>query len=215
MAFSINPWLIAGELIRAAKKTLRRKEEKHMNKKLICLTLALVMLCMATLALATSSKTGDDMIYVSYVGYEDDDAGAGTCTEHFNLLKETTIQRALIKAISAKKYPADYFGRAGVAAVLPAGFNLNKLVMNELHVYTLCDCALGNLTLTFVFPTEYKVGTAVVVMFGIVGADGVSVEWTALKGEVVAGGGVRVTIPAELLAKASKYKVVIAILSEV
>ena len=74
------------------------------------------------------------------------------------------------------------------------------------------SAGMGDVIAPFQFATVYQEGQPVVAMFGFVGADGV-VEWHVLQAEVVAGGIVNVTIPADLALRMTTETTVLAILN--
>ena len=179
-----------------------------MYKKMVSFALVLVMLCMASLALATGpSITTDDLTYVEY---ETDD---GT-TESEAVPARTAEAQAQLDAIAAfvasGKPVYEYFVglKSAIAALLPGNYDLSKLEMNELISFDLT----GAPNMDFTFATKYAPGTKVVGMMGIVQADG-SVKWIALKATVLGNGAVKVQFPKAALEAAQGKQVMLAILS--
>lgn len=106
-----------------------------------------------------------------------------------------------------------------IALLLPQGFDLSTLVMNELvtiEPFFYSD-ELGDVLATFAFPTEYREDQIVVAVIGIYDDNG-NVEWIPLKAETVkdANGriGVQIQFTQEALVKASDKPFALAILSD-
>ena len=184
-------------------------------KKLLGIMLALTLTFAIGAAYATPSKTASDL----------------TQTGNTNLLTVvvyvTTSQAsvaaadAVVTDIAAKAAAgvtaAGFFGealQADIAAAFPAGKDLATLVVNELVPLAISGYAdgMGDVLTPFQFATVYQVGQIVVPVLGFVGADGV-VEWHVLKAEVVAGGIVNITFPADLALRMMSETTVLAILN--
>ena len=174
-----------------------------MYKKMVSFALVLVMLCMASLALATGpSRTTDDLTYVTT------ESGTEAVPER---TPEAQAQLDAIAAFVASGKPVyEYFVglKSAIAALLPGNYDLSKLEMNELISFDLT----GAPNMDFTFATKYAPGTKVVGMMGIVQADG-SVKWIALKATVLGNGAVKVQFPKAALAEAQGKQVMLAILS--
>lgn len=115
----------------------------------------------------------------------------------------------------------NFFGddvKAKLAALLPAGFDLESLTVTELVPMSLAGAATadGELKVEMEFATEFKPGDVVVPIAGVFGSDG-EVTWIPLEGNVVTRGGkavVEVTFPPEALAAIGDGSFVMGVLSE-
>ena len=184
-------------------------------KRLLGIMLALALTIAVGAAYATPSKTASDLtqtgntnipgvvVYVS-TSQASVDAAAAVVTD-------------MAAKAAAGVTAVGFFGealQADIAAALPAGTDLSALAVNELVPVALSGYAagMGDVVVPFQFATVYQEGQPVVAMLGFVGADGV-VEWHVLQAEVVAGGIVNVTIPADLALRMTTETTVLAILN--
>ena len=121
--------------------------------------------------------------------------------------------------------PIEYFAedvQAAVAALLPEGFDLKTLELNEFVTVDQSGYtdAIGDVTAYFEFATPYALGQKLVMLLGFYSGekdaqDNYEVEWVALAAEVQEDGLVAVTIPAECMVKMQTSKAVAAaVLSE-
>jgi len=162
-----------------------RKGENNMHKKLICLSLALMMLMSGAVFAEAPSIIVSDTYSVS-----------GNNDQLFiTIVEMTQAARDKLKDIGAFIADGgsliDFFGedvREAVAELLPPGFDLTTLVMNELISieFTVYDWDADEIVKYFTFPTEYEDGIAIVALIGIVLEDG-EVVWVALETEVENG----------------------------
>ncbi len=181
----------------------------------IMLALALALTVAVGAAYATPSKTASDLTQI------------GPTNSPGVVVNVTTIQAsvdaaaAVVTDIAAKTTAgvtaAGFFGealQADIAAAFPAGKDLATLVVNELAPLAISGYAagMGAVIAPFQFATVYQAGQTVVPMLGFVGADGV-VEWHVLQAEVVAGGIVNITFPADLALRMISEITVLAILN--
>ncbi|MCL2811150.1 MAG: hypothetical protein FWD25_04580 [Clostridia bacterium] len=158
-----------------------------MNKKLICLVLAMVMLCAAPLTFATAAKSPPGTPRTQAVLGAADQLSATV----IGLTAAAQTELAEIAAFTAANVPViGYFGdavKAAVAALLPAGFDVESLVMHDFDLIALTgmDPSFNDFAQPFVYGTAYPDGANIVALLGIEGGSGV--EWVALKAEVVNG----------------------------
>lgn len=167
-----------------------------MYKKLFSLALALMMLCMASMAMAAPSKTTSDLTS------SDDGIAVSNSTSYDEQLED--IYAAIQNGVKA----ADLFGRSAIANVL-SGVNLDTLVLNEFISVNLEGVGSGNKD--FTFATPFKNNAKVVAVLGILNADG-SVTWIPLKA-TVANGVVKINFTKAALAAAAGHQLFLAVLS--
>jgi len=184
-----------------------------MNKKLICLVLAMVMLCAAPMAFANSPQSPDAKTTVKSSG----GSGSGTLTDTLavTLVPLSASAEAVLAAIGGFPNAIDYFDAAvqsAIAALLPAGFDLNSLVMNEFQSLAISgfQTGSGDYGVSFTFATAYPNGAILVALVGIESGSGV--VWTPLKAEVF-NGVVTVYFTQQVLAALSGRTAMLAILS--
>ncbi len=192
-----------------------------MNKKLVCVLLAVAMLCMSSVAFAAvPSKTTEDMAATVSVAST---TGVAVAAEFVvTTVEETEDATAELKAIadftaSKNVAPIQYFAeevKAEAAALLPEGFDMDKLVMNEFAPLTVekYDAAYGDVEVTMSFATKYTADQALVAMVGV--QNGETVDWTAQSAEATAEGFVKVTFSQDVLSQVETGSAMIAILSE-
>ncbi len=184
-----------------------------MNKKIVCLALALMMICSASFAFATGSRTTSDLTSgTGVLGATD----SNVLVEPVDLTPGAQALRDAIAAAVAGAPAAKFFTedvQAKIAALLPAGFDLTTLEMLELVSVTISNYEEGaeNIPWLFKFATAYPDGANVVAMFGVI--DGATTTWFPLKAEV-AGGEVKIAFTPEALIAGQGKDVVLAILSE-
>ena len=156
-------------------------------KKLACLLLTLALLCAATLALATASKTTDDLTTVTRVRPTADDEGVlGAIEELAHILlvpladmtPEAAEQHtALLAELAVSVPPIAFFGEDILAAITetwpdmdPANLMLHELIqMIALLDERLADDLTDTLVATCAFPTQYAPGQRIVVLIGVPG----------------------------------------------
>ena len=158
-----------------------------MNKKLICLVLAMVMLCMAPLAYAaTSPDTAAKTTPKS-------GSSTATVTEPLSVTAVGLTAAAQGVLAEIKTFDGDdieFFGadvKAAVAALLPAGSDLSALKVLEFSSIALTgfDPYYGDVVVDFVFAAKFPDGAPIVALLGFETATGV--EWMTLKAEVING----------------------------
>ncbi len=187
-----------------------------MNKKLVGLVLALVMLTVTSLAFASPSKTTTDL----------GRATGGTTTTGGTLPLNVTVlttglaaqaasdELAAIAGFTQQGAPLiEYFDpavQAAIGALLPQGFDAKGLGMNELLPISVTGTVTGGAILSFEFATQYQEGQTLVAMVGV--RSGGTVTWYPLPAEVV-GGVVRVHFTQEVLEKMQTGTAMLAILS--
>lgn len=169
-----------------------------MYKKLLSLALALVMLGMASMAMAAPSITTGGLTT------SDSDV---IVTDNYDDNYQNQLA-AINNAVQSGTNLADFFGRSAIANVLP-GVNLDTLVLNEFISVSLEGVGSGNKD--FKFATPFKNNAKIVVVVGIVGADG-SITWIPLKA-TVANGVVKINFTKAALAAAAGNQVFLAVLS--
>ena len=184
-------------------------------KKLLGIMLALVLTVAVGAAYATPSKTASDLTQVGTASIPGVVAYVASSQAGVNAAAAVVTDMAA-KA-TAGVTAAGFFGealQADIAAAFPAGKDLATLVVNELAPLAISGYAagMGDVIAPFQFATVYQVGQTVVPMLGFVGADGV-VEWHVLQAEVVAGGIVNITFPADLALRMMSETTVLAILN--
>ena len=184
-------------------------------KKLLGIMLALALTVAVGAAYATPSKTASDLTQVGTASIPGVVAYVASSQAGVNAAAAVVTDMAA-KA-TAGVTAAGFFGealQADIAAALPAGTDLSALAVNELVPVALSGytAGMGDVVVPFQFATVYQEGQPVVAMLGFVGADGV-VEWHVLQAEVVAGGIVNVTIPADLALRMTTETTVLAILN--
>lgn len=183
-----------------------------MNKKLMSMILVVMLLCVSVSALAAGSKTTGNLVTTTTTTAE-------TTTIPVTVATTTkAVQEQLdevSKFVAANGKVVDYFGetaKAEVAALLPAGTDVEKLTMNEMFAVNIdAKAATGTVTQSFLLPSSYKDGQAVVVMMGYTDKNGVK-QWKALKAQVV-NGKLVVTFPGDVLANVTS-DATLAVLSE-
>ena len=184
-------------------------------KKLLGIMLALALTVAIGAAYATPSKTASDLTQIGTASIPGVVAYVASSQAGVNAAAAVVTDMAA-KA-TAGVTAAGFFGealQADIAAALPAGTDLSALAVNELIPVALggYTAGMGDVVVPFQFATVYQEGQPVVAMLGFVGADGV-VEWHVLQAEVVAGGVVNITFPADLALRMTTETTVLAILN--
>lgn len=188
-----------------------------MVRKWISAGLILVLVCTAVAAYgATPSKTTNDLLSIQKTvladGSEDDGLVGVAETPSTAALKSFTE----ISAFVAEKQPvAEYFPaevQQEIAALIPTGADAAQLTMSEYVDLTLDEyqAAMGDVTCTFSFATQFSANQTVIAMLGYVDAQG-NVVWLAVPATLV-DGMLQITFPADWLLKAG-HDIVLAILS--
>lgn len=190
-----------------------------MNKKLVCLALALLLtLGTTSLAFATvPSKTTSDLVkpvgVVSATGEPLPVAVSVPPPEAAQAATETlaSIAAFVQQGGSLVKF-FDQTVQDAITSLLPVGINAESLTMNEFLPIKIADydAAYGDITVSFEFATEYVDGQPIVAMVGI--KEGETVTWYAQKAEVVEG-VVRIYFTQDVLEKMQTGDVMLAILS--
>ena len=184
-------------------------------KKLLGIMLALALTVAVGAAYATPSKTALDLTQIGPTNLPG--VVANVATSQAGVDAAAAVVTDMAAKAAAGVTAAGFFGealQADIAAALPVGTDLSALAVNELVPVSLSSYAagMGDVVVPFQFATVYQEGQPVVAMLGFVGADGV-VEWHVLQAEVVAGGIVNVTIPADLALRMTTETTVLAILN--
>ena len=191
-----------------------------MNRKLISLVLVLALVMMASVALAAvPSKTTADLVKTGGIVSESgtalpSDFAIFVAAE--SVAANTELAKILAFVTAKNESVANYFNddvKAGIAALLPAGTDLSKLVMNEFFPIDAVkyDASYGNVAVTFQCATVYKDGQIIVALLGIINDSDASVTWMPLQAEAV-GGNVVIHFTPEAFAAMSNGTAVIAIL---
>ena len=184
-------------------------------KKLLGIMLVLALTVAVGAAYATPSKTASDLTQVGTASIPGVVAYVASSQAGVN------AAAAVVTDIAAKATAgvtaAGFFGetlQADIAAAFPAGKDLSTLVVNELVPLAISGYAagMGDVVAAFQFATYYQVGQVVAPVLGFVAADG-TVEWHVLQAEVVAGGIVNITFPADLALRMMSETTVLAILN--
>ena len=184
-------------------------------KKLLGIMLALALTVAVGAAYATPSKTASDLTQTGDTNLPG--VVVYVTTSQASVDAAAAVVMDMAAKATAGVTAAGFFGealQADIAAAFPAGKDLSTLVVNELAPLAISGYAagMGDVVVPFQFATVYQEGQPVVAMLGFVGADGV-VEWHVLQAEVVAGGIVNVTIPADLALRMTTETTVLAILN--
>ncbi|MDO4356664.1 MAG: hypothetical protein Q4E13_09165 [Clostridia bacterium] len=176
---------------------------------------------------AVLSKTTGDL--VSVVGVETENGGEGVESFDLDVIKLATDASyaqaeldAISQTINAQKAPIAYFGsevQEAIAALLPEGTDVEKLVMNEFAPLTAINYErmFGSAWMTCEFATKYASDQPVVAVVGVVIAEGDGeqvVEWTPLETKITTDGCVEIRFTEEVLPLVENGNAVIAILSE-
>ena len=163
-------------------------------KKVLSMFLVL-MLCLASAALAVPSKTTGDLITIEATaangGTFEIRAVKSTDADYAARIATCNAEIAKLKAAaSAVEYFGEVKDKNGNPVDLAAVLGTTDVKVNEFcaiiaHGY---ETSMGEVTLKIAFATPYAAGEQVVVLFGIVGANGV--EWTAYTGIGQEDGGI-------------------------
>lgn len=184
-------------------------------KKLLGIMLALTLTFAIGASYATPSKTASDLTQIGNTNLP------GVVVYVTTSQESVDAANAVMKEFAAKAAAgvtaAGFFGealQAVIAAAFPAGKDLSALAVNELAPLAISGYAagMGDVIAPFQFATVYQAGQTVVPLLGFVGADGV-VEWHVLQAEVVEGGIVNITFPADLALRMMSEITVLAILN--
>lgn len=194
-----------------------------------CVALFLTLMCMLSLlaipamAAAPSSTTGGMNQAVvpaetdTVISINADEASA----------ESKAAQKAEVEKLAAAESPIAYFTATaaikdpdGKEVDLAAMLGTEDVKVNELQPITITEYkkGSGDLTVTLTFATSYEKDEPVVIMIGIVTANGV--EWVALEGVGTNSnltenlGGINVTIPAELVEKIQNGTALVAVVSK-
>ena len=184
-------------------------------KKLLGIVLALALTVAVGAAYATPSKTASDL---TQIGSSNIPGVALTvATSQASVDAAAAVVTDMAAKAASGVTPAGFFGealQADIAAAFPAGKDLSTLVVNEMVPVSISGytAGMGDVVVPFQFATAYQEGQPVVAMLGFVGADGV-IEWHVLQAEVVAGGIVNITFPADLALRMMSEITVLAILN--
>ena len=157
-----------------------------MNKKLICLALAMVMLCAASTAFAASSIGGGDLTYTA-------PAKKKAPTTSFGDYDVPLASGAVISVLPSAEGVDDILAAVLAADSVGGFFGLaGELELAELIALTVSgyDPAVGAITQLFSFPTVLSGKVIAMVCVGS--------TWTQVAVEVV-GGSAKITFPQELL----------------
>ena len=184
-------------------------------KKLLGIMLALALTVAVGAAYATPSKTASDLTQVGTASIPG--VVAYVASSQAGVDAAAAVVTDMAAKATAGVTAAGFFGealQADIAAAFPAGKDLSALVVNELVPLAISGYAagMGDVIAPFQFATVYQAGQTVVPVLGFVGADGV-VEWHVLQAEVVAGGIVNITFPADLALRMMSEITVLAILN--
>lgn len=189
-----------------------------MNKRLVGLVLALVMLTMTSLAFATvPSKTTIDMVrFVRAASATGETLPLSVIVFPVEQVPEASAELASIAGFTKQGAPVvQYFDQSvqdALAPLLPEGFDATSLSLNEFVPIQVngYDSAYGDVAFFFEFPTGYAEGQPLVALLGIQGDAGVT--WFALKAEVVEG-LVKIYFTQDVLEKMQTSIVFLTILS--
>ncbi len=211
-----------------------------MNKKPLCLLLSLLMLCLSVSAFAAiPSKTTQDMAHVSRIDTKNSvpvgaafsfsfaNAAPATEAERIAVERKLAATQAELSAIYAfsvenQRPVIDYFGddiKAAAGLLLPEGFDMDTLAMNELVPLMIngYEEAYGDMTVYLEFATQYQPGQPLVALVGVVtGVDEQGqqiVEWVPLQAEATEDGLVKVDFPSDLIMKIQQGDAMLAVLS--
>ena len=188
-----------------------------MNKKLISLLLALVMLSTSVIALATTpSKTTKDLVKV-----EKTVASDGSSIDALIWVKETPSDTAIAQFAEISTFTAqnqaviDYYPedtKTAIYHLLPTNTDPTTLIMSEFVDLGIGDYQtnFGDVTSTFSFATEFKPGQTVIAMVGYADLEG-SIVWQALPVTAV-DGMLQITFPSDLMIKMG-HDAILSILS--
>ena len=157
--------------------------------------LLILMLCLASTAMAVPSKSTGDLIIIEATttnggdfylrpilptdaGYE---ARMATCNAEIAKLKDAT---------SVEDYFGSVVDKNGNEVDLAEALNTDNININEFCgiIAGNYEAAMGDVTLKISFATPYTPGEIVVVLFGIVNSN--DVEWTAYTGIGQEDGGI-------------------------
>lgn len=189
-----------------------------MTKKVIIVIVAAVLLLTVIPALAaTPSKTTEDLTRIVSVQSEDGNAGKALIyirTEPTEFAEETL--KAFMAYKNKNKIIADFFSaevQENMLKLLPADSDLKKMIMSEFVSLGIGDylASYGDITCTFLFPTNYKEKKPVIALLGYLDVNGATV-WDPLKTEVL-NGKLIIEFPSEMLTVVG-HDVVIAVLSD-
>ena len=176
-----------------------------MKKFALMLASALLVLSAASAMAAVPSKTTTDVTYVKSVETVKEDGK----TEAAGWDIDVTEDEAPV--IAKGKSAVSYFPeetQQSISALLPEGFKLENMTMNEFVTLTLTGDVdtLNDAKVTFTFTTKYTQDQHVVVVIGLY--DGTRdangqyvVTWIPLEAEVLENGDIAVVFPAEVIAQ--------------
>ncbi len=193
-----------------------------MKKRLSILLAVVLVLSMSSVALATvPSKTTADLVKV--IGVASSTGAALPVKVTIPTPEKSTVANDELMAIVTYTKQSgtslvSYFGQVvqdEIKALMPEGFGLDKLTMNEFLPLTLVDYKpeYSDLVCSFTFATVYTDGQPIVAMIGIKNES--TVTWFVQKAEVV-NGMVSISFTQDVLTKIQDAKgdFVLAILSE-
>lgn len=193
-----------------------------MRKRSIGLALALLILGTSSLAFATGvpSKTTQDMTtVVSIVSETGVELPPGFQIIPLVATESATRELAAIQSFvtTPNATVVQYFDvavREEIAKLLPEGFDLDTLSMNEFLPITVVNYeeSYGDVAATFQFATQYQEGQPVVALVGITDEVTGVVAWTVLKAEVV-DGLVKIHFTQDILLKIQSGDAMLAILN--
>ena len=188
-----------------------------MKKFALMLASALLVLSAASAMAAVPSKTTTDVTYVKSVETVKEDGKTEAAGWDIDVTEdEAPVIEEIAKIydwVAAKgKSAVSYFPeeiQQAIAALLPEGFKLENMTMNEFVTLTLTGDvdALNDAKVTFTFTTKYTKDQHVVVVIGLY--DGTRddangqyvVTWIPLEAEVLENGDIAVVFPAEVIAQ--------------
>ena len=189
-----------------------------MKKFALMLASAMLVLSAASAmaAAAVPSKTTTDVTYVKSVETVKEDGTTAAIGWDIDVTEdEAPVIEEIAKIydwVAAKgKSAVSYFPeetQQSIAALLPEGFKLENMTMNEFVTLTLTGDAdaLNDAKVVLTFTTKYTQDQHVVVVIGLYGgtrdANGqYVVTWIPLEAEVLENGDIAVVFPAEVIAQ--------------
>ena len=176
--------------------------------------LALALTVAVGAAYATPSKTASDL---TQIGPTNIPGVVVLTTSQASVDAAAAVVTDIAAKTTAGVTAAGFFGealQADIAAAFPAGKDLATLAVNELAPLAISGYAAGmcDVIAPFQFATVYQAGQAIVPVLDSSVLNGV-VEWHVLQAEVVAGGIVNITFPADLALRMISEITVLAILN--
>ena len=187
-----------------------------MKKFALMLASALLVLSAASAMAAVPSKTTTDVTHVKSVETVKEDGKTEAAGWDIDVTEdEAPVIEEIAKIydwVAAKgKSAVSYFPeetQQAISALLPEGFKLENMTMNEFVTLTLTGDVdvLNDAKVTFTFTTKYTQDQHVVVVIGLY--DGTRdangeyvVTWIPLEAEMLENGDIAVVFPTEVLAQ--------------